>query len=664
MTKKRRPRSNLTLNQMRKLLLVLAAAPALLGAGESLTVRSDLAGMVDRYLTQIAERMWKERDGKLAALQDARDVHARQEYIRAAILKEIGGLPERTPLNARITGRLKRDGYSVEKLIYESQPRFYVTANVYVPALGERPLAAVLGTAGHSAEGKAFETYQRMWIALVKRGFLVLAIDPPSQGERLEYFDPALGRSRVGAGVREHDMYGAQCFLTGANVARWEIWDGIRAVDYLLTRSDVDPKRIAVIGNSGGGTQSAYLAALDSRLAAAAPSCYITSWKKLWFTPGPQDAEQVFSGFIRDGLDFSDFLVSFAPRPIKMMTAIRDFFPIEGARAAFAEAAREFKLIGAEDRIGWFEYDDAHGWSKPRREATAAWLELWLHDRRVDGAEPDLQTIPPAELNCTETGQISTSLGGETIRSMNRAIAERMFAHRKALNASPAELRRIVASRLDLPETRGTPVAQPFGSIARRGCRIHKLALATEPGITVPALLFAPEKHQGRMPAVLLLEPRGKRVAAGEGGPAETLALGGRIVMVPDLRGWGESAAPKGKEGYAGDWQMAMRALLVGKNLPGMQTYDALRAFDYLASRPDVDASRISVSGEGDGALIAVFAAAVEPRLHASVEAAQVPSYIEHIRAETPMDLAARIIPGVLADFDAPDLIRLVGGAK
>jgi hypothetical protein len=139
-----------------RLLLIFAAAPVLF-AVESLAIRPDLAGMVDRYLTQIAERMWKERDARIAALKDARDVHARQEYIRSTILKEIGGFPDRTLLNSRITGRLDRDGYSVEKVIYESQPRFYVTANVYVPVSGERPFAAVLGTAGHSAEGKAFE---------------------------------------------------------------------------------------------------------------------------------------------------------------------------------------------------------------------------------------------------------------------------------------------------------------------------------------------------------------------------------------------------------------------------------------------------------------------------------------------------------------------------
>jgi cephalosporin-C deacetylase-like acetyl esterase len=580
--------------------------------------------------------------------------------VRSTILKEIGGFPQRTALKARTTGRLQRDGYSVEKIIYESQPRFYVTANVYVPAAGTRPFAAVLGTAGHSLEGKAIDTYQRMWIALVKRGFLVLAIDPPGQGERLEYLDPALGRSRVGFGTREHDMAGAQCFLTGTSVARWEIWDGIRGIDYLLTRPDVDPKRVAVIGNSGGGTQSAYLAALDSRLAAAAPSCYITSWKKLWFAPGPQDAEQDFAGFIRDGLDFSDFLVSFAPRPIRMLTATRDFFPIEGAHAAFAEAKRQFNLIGAEDRISIFEYDDTHGWSKPRREATAAWLERWLHNRQDDGSEPAFSTIPPAELNCTPTGQVASSLGGETIRSMNRAIAEQMFAHRTALHTSAAELRRLVARRLALPTLRGAPAVTPAGSVARAGYRIDKIALDTDSGIVVPALLFVPENVHGRAPARLLLDPRGKQAAAGVGGEAEALAHQGSFVLVPDLSGWGESGAPKGKSGYTGDWQTAMRALLVGKNLPGMQTYDALRAFDYLANRPDIDPSRISVSGNGDGSIIAVFTAVVEPRLHASLGAAPVPSYMEAVRAEMPSGLASRVIPGVLADFDIPDLTALL----
>jgi cephalosporin-C deacetylase-like acetyl esterase len=134
----------------------------------------------------------------------------------------------------------------------------------------------------------------------------VLAYDPPGQGERLEYFDPKTGKSTVGVGTREHDMTGAQCILTGAAFARYETWDGIRALDYLLTQQDADPKRIGVAGNSGGGTQAAYLAAVEPRLAAAVSSCYMTKWEQMWTSPGPQDSEQNFPAFISAGLDVGD----------------------------------------------------------------------------------------------------------------------------------------------------------------------------------------------------------------------------------------------------------------------------------------------------------------------------------------------------------------------
>ena len=366
---------------------------------QALDVTSGLQGMVDRYLTGIAKQYWTARAERVAGIRTPAGVKERQAYIRAKLLEEIGGFPEKTPLNARISGTLEREGYRVEKLIFESQPRYYVTANVYVPTTGKRPYAAVLGTAGHSGEGKAAEIYQRAWIGLAKRGFLVLAYDPPAQGERLQYLN-ADGKSPFNpGGTGEHMMAGRQCLLTGTNIARYMIWDGIRAFDYLLTRPDVDPKRIAVAGNSGGGTQSSYLAAFEPRLAAAAPSCYITSWEKLWSGPGPQDAEQDFAGFLSDGLDFPDFLIAFAPKPVHMATAIKDFFPIDGARATYAEARRVFGVLGAADRAGYFEYDDTHGWSKPRREATYRWFEKWLHGREDSGAEPEFKVEVPRRIS-------------------------------------------------------------------------------------------------------------------------------------------------------------------------------------------------------------------------------------------------------------------------
>jgi hypothetical protein len=416
-----------------------------------------------------------------------------------------------------------------------------------------------------------------------------------------------------------------------------------------------------VIGNSGGGTQSAYLAALDSRLAVAAPSCYITSWKQLWFAPGPQDAEQDFAGFIKDGLDFPDFLVSFAPRPIRMLTAIRDFFPIEGARATFAEASREFNLIGAEDRVSFFEYDDTHGWSKPRREATAVWLERWLHDRKVDGAEPEFQTIPPADLRCTTTGQVASSLGGETVRSMNRALAEKLFAGRKALHMSPlssagwwpivcscprcgARRRQRMPALWQGQDTglkRSRLTASP-ASRFRRSCSYLKRLRA------VRVLFFCwiregKERQPGKRKSWCARERWCWRRICGDGARAHrqrgraAMRASGRVECV---RCW-----------WAGTYRACRPTTHCAPSIT-------------LAARRDVDRNQISVQGSGDGALIAVLAGAVEPRLRVSPENGTVPSYLDSARAEMHSGLVNRIIPGVLADFDIPDLEALLKGRK
>ena len=644
-----------------RIVSVIAAVASAVFAADSLDVTDGQRGMVERYLTGIAEKQWSERAAKVAAMRTPAEVEARQTYIRTKVLKALGGFPQtKSPLNARVTGTLKRDGYHVDKLIYESLPGYYVTANLYVPETGNGPFPAVLGTAGHSAAGKAYSIYQRPFITLAKRGFVVLAYDPPGQGERQEYLD--LPEKTGGTG--EHTMAGLQCLLTGGNVARYELWDGVRAVDYLLTRTDVDPKRIAVIGNSGGGTQSAYMAVVEPRLAAAVPSCYITSWKKLWSGPGPQDSEQDFADFLKDGLDFPDFLIAFAPKPIQMLTAIKDFFPIDGARDTYAEARRVFGLLGKEDHVGYFEYDDGHGWSKPRREATYAWLEKWLQGREKSSPEPEFEPEPEPVLNCTPTGQVATSLKGKTVQLLNQEVAEDLYVRRTAASLKSAQqLRDLVRTRLDVAIAHGTPKTEAHGQIDRDGYRIEKITIESEPGITIPVLVFVPQ-HGGRMPAVIVANEAGKAADAGPGGQMEALVRKGYLVVAPDLRGFGESANPTGKSGYKGQFQTAMRAILVGKTMVGMQTYDLLRAFDYVASRPDVNRERISVIGKGSAGVATIFAAALEPRIRKVVAENSLLSYMDLVRMKLHQGMADLIVPGVLRDFDLPDVAKALGNGK
>lgn len=639
----------------------VAGAPTLAQPRESLTVVGGLENMVDEYLTNRAEQLWASRRSQLEALTTAAEISERQEFIRETILEALGGFPPETPLNPRITGVLEREGYRVEKLTYESLPGFYVTANVYVPTGFEPPFPAVLGTAGHALSGKAAPIYQRAWISLARRGFLVLAYDPMGQGERIEYYDPLLGRSRLGGGTREHTMAGLQCLLTGTHLARYELWDGIRAVDYLISRGDVDPRRIGVAGNSGGGTQSAYLAVVEPRLGAVVSSCYMTSWEELWTSPGPQDAEQNFPGFLLKGLDFSDFALAFAPRPFKILAAIRDYFPIQGARRAFEEARRVYQVLGSEEKVGFFEYDDSHGWSQPRREATYRWLERWLRHPTDEGAEPDdLLTEAEEELYCTPTGQLATSLGGETVQSLNQALAEEIFPRRTAAGLSTAEeLRPVIARRIGLTaglsEVRTPPRASLRGEVGRDGYRIEKVLLESQPGIQIPTLVFVPSGGVEKRPAVFYVHSSGKAADAAPQGDMEALVREGYLVMAVDPRGWGESGVPAGT-GYSREYQLVQRAFLLGKTLVGMQVDDLLRSFDYLVSRADVDPQRVAVFGKSRGGLLALLAAALEPQIRKVAVEGTVLSYMAIVRARIHEDTTSIIIPGVLRDFDLPDV--------
>jgi len=643
---------------MRSLLILLVAGGRLAAqhSEADLRVGGNYGEMLERRLAGIANRRLDERAGKIAALRDRASVAERQAFIRARMLEEIGGLPAaKTPLNARVTGGFAREGYRVENVIYESLPGFKVTANLYLPDPVRMRYPAVIGVAGHSVNGKASATYQHAWIGLVKRGYVVLAFDPMGQGERSEYFDSHAGRSRTGIGVAEHIMAGVQCLLTGTAIARYEIWDGIRAFDYLLTRPEVDPKRIAVAGNSGGGTQTAYLAVFEPRLAAAVASCYMTSWRQLWDGPGPQDAEQVFPDFLKDGFDFGDFFLAFAPKPFLMTTAIRDYFPIEGARNTYREALRLFEHLGASAAAGYFEYEDTHGWSKPRREAAARWLDKHLQGKETSGAEPAIRTEPESLLYATKTGQLATSEGSETVQSLNWKLAQELDRSR-AGSVSAAK----VLGVLGIEAPSKAPHAESKGIIRGDSYSIEKLELEVDAEVKIPALLGLPPAPDGKLSGVICVSSNGKAAEFRAGQDALELTRSGHAVLAIDPRGMGEGAGAGRSDAYSAAYRMAARTWLLGMSLAGPQVEDVLLAFRYLAAHPRIDPARITILGKGSAGVLVVMAAAVEPGITRVATERSVLSYLEIARARIHQGVANLVIPGVLRHFDVPDLFAMI----
>lgn len=533
--------------------------------------------------------------------QTRAEAESRRAAVRAKILRQIGGLPAaRTPLNARVTGGFTRDGYRVENVIYESQPGLAVTANLYLPA-GNGPFPAVLGVAGHSNNGKASATYQHAWISMARRGFVVLAFDPPGQGERLETLDPATGLARAGTGTAEHIHNGLQHLLTGHHFARYEIWDGIRGFDYLASRPEVDARRIAVAGNSGGGTQAAYLAVLEPRLAAIVSSCYMTGWRELWSKPGPQDAEQVFPGFLADGLDFADFAFAAAPKPFLMTTAVRDFFPIASARQTYEEIRKFYTLFDAASRAGYFEYDDTHGWSKPRREAAYQFLQQALAAPEHPREEAPLTPEPEQLLYATPTGQVQSSAGagGETSQSLNARYARELARQRPPLT------RQMVEQRIRY---------QPTGPERAAVTKADLVAI-----------------HMA-------------------GADAADLAKAGRTVSAIAL------PQADAARGYSPLYQLAMRALLVGRTLLGLEVQQVLAA---LEGHRDVH-----LYARGTAAVVALHAAYLSPTI-AELTLDEMPfSYLAVTQARLHRGLVDVIVPGVLADYDLPDLARAIAPRK
>ena len=273
---------------------------------------------------------------------------------------------------------IRKNGYRVENIIYESLPGFYVTASLFIPSNIRKPAPAILFCSGHSSGAYRLPFYQLPLLNLVKKGFIVLAIDPVGQGERLQYFDPEKGESAIGGSTNEHSYPSAQVFLNGRSIARYFLWDGIRGIDYLVSRKEVDGQRIGVHGLSGGGTQTAYISALDERVGASAPAGYITSYRRLMESVGVQDGEQNFYHGIVRGIDHADFIEIRAPKPTLIMATTGDFFSIQGSRETYTEVKRIYGICGLADNIEITEDDYGHGYTRKNREAMYAFFQKYL----------------------------------------------------------------------------------------------------------------------------------------------------------------------------------------------------------------------------------------------------------------------------------------------
>lgn len=699
---------------------VFLVASSVTFAAEDLTVLSALPGepapeaMLEVSLKQQAYAALDRRKMAFEKLKSQAECRVWQEERRAFFLRQLGGLPERTPLNPKIVGTLKGEGYRVENILFESRPEFHVTANLYLP-LTPAPWPGVIVPCGHSHDGKSSGGHQRLCILLARHGMAAMCYDPVGQGERYQMLDLTRERTHFEdaphvpvphPNVRclctdEHTTIGLSCMLLGSNVAQYRIWDGMRAIDYLQSRSDIRADKIGCTGNSGGGTLTSYLMALDDRIVAAAPVCYLTSFRKLIDTSGPQDAEQNIFGQLAFGMDEADYLTMRAPRPTLICAGTRDAtFDISGTWDVFREAKRFYSRLGHAERVEMHEADAPHGFGIQQREAAARWLHRWLlgSDKPIREVEslPDPLTDEQSrelskgdwtakQLQCTPAGQVLLMKGERSVFLLNAEIAARLTTQRAdSWKKRSAEEKRQLVRETIAPRSLTLRVEQhgsrrldsesqateTIGRIERDGYTIHKLVLTPEPGLRLPALAFVPEKPNGV--ATLYLHGTSMKADAAPGGPIEALVKQGQIVLAAELRGIGETETGHNKKvwgrvHFGQDVQEVFLAYLLGRSFVGMRAEDAaawtqfLKTFQTTPTKPN----ELHLIAIGEAAIPALHAAALDPDTFRTVTLRNMLRTWEDLAGATESrDQAVNVVHGALPHYDLPDLIEMTGTSK
>lgn len=486
-----------------------------------------------RHLYHRAGSQLAERKAAVEKLTSRADWQNRQALVKAKLAAAIGDFPEKTPLNPVITGTIEREDFKVEKLYFESLPGYYVTAALFIPKVRKGKLPAILYCSGHTPTGFRSDVYQHNILNYVKKGFVVLAFDPIGQGERRSYAKV----KGLEAATREHSYPGTQSFVSGLSPANYFIWDGIRAIDYLVSRPEVDAARLGVTGRSGGGTQAAYIAAVDERVLAAAPECYITSYDKQLLAKGPQDAEQILFYMLEKGLDLADFIEVRAPKPTLIVSTTSDIFSIQGVRDTYDEAKGAFAAFGKADQLNKVEDDAAHASTPKNREATYAFFQKYL-DNPGSSEDKEVEIFGVEELYATPSGDVQQALNGESLFSLNLQYTREVVQKRNANPKAEGNIREkaILLSGYETPSAKRDVVFS--GRMHRANYAIEKYLVKGSGEYYFSVLWLKPEKGAGK--SVLLLDERGKSLAAAKGGLADKLAGEGYEVIVPDLSGIGE----------------------------------------------------------------------------------------------------------------------------
>lgn len=609
------------------------------------------------------------------ALEGIEELKARQSYVREKFIEATGGLPySETPLNAKVTGVVACEGFKIENIIYESRPNVFVTSNLYIPDGIASPRGAVLFLCGHFDEAKHHVEYQTVCQYLVKVGLVVLAMDPTGQGERLNYYENTLKDSTIRAGTGEHDHVGSQIWPLGDALARYFLHDAMRAVDYLCTRNEVNPSKIGVTGNSGGGLQTSHMMLCDPRMAAAAPATFIMNRETYMRAGQAQDAEQIWPGMTALGIDHEDILLNMAPRPVRVLAVRYDFLPIEGTRRTVNRSKRVWEWFGKGDDIDLIEDDSVHSYTPLLAKSAAEFFSKHLLGQSASPCDEEIKPLNPPDLWCTESGQVRGELNhARTIYDENCERLAKLEEARQLIGETERKDKAMTWLRDKVYYARKLYELNP---------RLHMLVSHidnllvynsiwwSQKGIFNHGFIFRDYRFRGKdIPLTIAVWDNGtSEIQRHIKWLQETCAFG-RAVMILDVSGVG-ALLPRSLVGgqppndFLGVIHKLTDDLMwLNDSMTALRTYDVLRSLDLVELLPELKKDGVQLYAYGRQGIYAQMAAFLDQRIEQIEVVNGMGSVAEWVKSRyyNHYDIMSLVLPGMLKHFDLPDLDKWTG---
>lgn len=618
------------------------------------------------YLMRDLHRSTAQRDQELQqAFKSKKEMQTYIAGVRERLQAIVGDLPQRTDVKGRVVGTVQGDGFKVEKVVFQSLPGRYVTAHLYLPTDAKSPVPACIEMCGHGLDGKGDGSDLAIMMAV--NGIASMVVDPIAQGERLQLIDEQ-GKTLTRGVTTEHTLLNPAFNLLGSSLAVQEYWDNSRAIDYLLTRKDIDGEKIGAYGFSGGGTQSAYLIALDDRVKVGCIGLYFSSRLRTMEIQGPSDGCQQIPWEGAQRIEGADFALLMAPKPFIILDGEYDYVDHWGALCGYEELKKAYTVLGYPERVAQYYAEDAHATPPDVKDALTRWFKTWLTGaKNVEVTLPKTSRWHGEQMLCTAAGQVNLeyedakSTMDETLQTMDRLADSRaafVKGDKAAIQQRMMKLLGLEKGFNDSIEVIAT------GRSSLREVEEYRFQVNCKGEMPLPVVVWVPSSAKADSPIEIHLHEQGKAWYLNDQDKRDAVS-NGHVIVASDFRGVGETEDPyiyNYTKYWNREYRVAAASMHIGRPVMGQRVADFHTLLNFCSRHELLQGRKVKVVADGLYGPVVMHTAVLDDRIESATLTRCLKTWREYLKNPMQRDMYSNVLFGVLKYYDLPDLVKLSQG--